>query len=364
MVVSLEDVAASLRNAIVERRSWLRLVLALYIGTATARLAWYPLSVPDFRDFSLFWWSAKALLKGVDPYSAIGPTGSFYTWPYPQTYPITGLLPIAPLTLFPPPLAATLFSAGSAAILAFLLSRDGYARLAVFLSWGFFYAVNTGQWSPLLTAAALLPPLGFLLIAKPTIGLALFAFRPTLTAATGCLLLLALSLAVQPTWPADWLANVGAARGHFRIPLFVPGGQLLLLAALRWKRPEARLLLALACIPHSMLPYETVLLFLLVSTAAEGITLASLSWIWMMVRASTASGETLEARYDAHALWMVLLMYLPALVMVLRRSNEGDSPALLRSLSRWIRSPLRAWRPAESRAAARSPAVASSPYAR
>jgi hypothetical protein len=38
--------------------------------------------------------------------------------------------------------------------------------------------LQTSQWSLLLTGAALVPAVGFLLVAKPTIGLALFAAFP------------------------------------------------------------------------------------------------------------------------------------------------------------------------------------------
>ena len=53
----------------------------------------------------------------------------------------------------------------------------------------------------------------------------------------------------------------------------------MLLAILRWRRPEARLLIALACVPQSMLLYETVPLFLVPRTFRESALLVALSYV-------------------------------------------------------------------------------------
>jgi hypothetical protein len=219
-----------------------------------------------------------------------------------------------------------------------VLLRDGYHRLPVFLSGSFLYAITIGQWSPLLSAAALVPALGFLLMAKPPIGLALFLLRPTKLAAITCVALIAVSLLVMPSWPTDWWNSTMRIRSHFNAPILVPGGQLLALALLRWKRAEARFLFVLSCVPHSLLPYEGVLLFLVVATLWEGLALAALSWGVLLLKASLG-GELRsgDARLELFATLMVALMYLPALIMVLRRPNEGDTPELARQLWSWIR---------------------------
>jgi hypothetical protein len=105
-------------------------------------------------------------------------------------------------------------------------------------------------------------------------------------------------------------------------PVMRPGGFLLLLALLRWRRPEARLLAGLACIPQTPVLYETVPLFLLVTTLKEGallgiLTCASGMLVYAMGSDITAYDEwmTLSGR------WMVWLVYLPALAIVLPRPN-------------------------------------------
>ena len=55
------------------------------------------------------------------------------------------------------------------------------------------------------------------------------------------------------------------------------GGPLILLALLRWRRPEARLLVALGCIPHTTMLYEALPLFLVARRWQEGVLLAALS---------------------------------------------------------------------------------------
>jgi hypothetical protein len=104
------------------------------------------------------------------------------------------------------------------------------------------------------------------------------------------------------------------------------GGFLLLLAALRWRRPEARLLLAVACVPHTPSLYDVLLLFFACHTLRETLTLAILThalfWGWI----SFGSGAT----FDAYALGLgqaaVFVVYLPVLVMILRRPNEFPHP--------------------------------------
>ena len=311
-----------------------RILVSLYLGAAATVVAWLFQDVEQIaNDFPLFWWSAKALVMGLDPYRAVGPTGSLLQWFTPVTYPLTGIIPIAPLTLTSVSSANLIFGGVSTAVLAFALLRDDYHRLPVFLSGSFLFAITSGQWSPLMTAAALVPPLGFLLVAKPTTGLALFLYRPTWIATLGCLALVVVSLAIRPSWPLEWWASAMQVRSEFRVPLLVPGGQLLLLALLKWKRADARLLLALAVVPQSMLPYEGVILFLITVALWEGLALAALSWVAMAIRAQ-ANVTSLDAHYDLFALLIVLLMYLPALAMVLRRPNEGDTPDLLRALGR------------------------------
>ena len=80
------------------------------------------------------------------------------------------------------------------------------------------------------------------------------------------------TLVLWPWWPREWLAQLSTVT-HMSAPVTRWGGPLLLLAALRWRRPEARLLLGLSCIPQTPVVYEAVPLFLLVTTLREGVAL-------------------------------------------------------------------------------------------
>jgi hypothetical protein len=310
-----------------------RVIAALALGAAAVYLHVATHLAHVDSDLAPIWWSARALLEGMNPYVVVGPGGSLYHWPYVQLYPLPAILLLTPFTPLETGPASMLFIGISGACLAYAVARDGYARFPIFLSAGFIWAVNRAQWSPLLTAATLIPALGFLLVVKPTIGLALFLYRPTLIAAVGAIVLLLASLAVWPGWPAAWYPLLVPHAPNMIAPISVLGGPLLLLALLRWRRAEARLLLALALIPQTPLPYETVVLFLVTTTLAEASILAALTWVFseLLVAAVRPDMPTPEKRALAMRL-MVLTVYLPTLVMLLRKPNEGDTPELIRAV--------------------------------
>src|SRR5262249_22129609 len=158
----------------------------------------------------------------------------------------------------------------SAAALAWSLTRErlNNPQLLVFASLSYTSAVLTSEWSPVLVAAALTPALGAILAVKPTISLMLLAAYPrrlsiALAASFGVI-----SVALRPTWQRDWIAGLHTAV-HMTPPILLPGGFLLALVAIRWRRPEARLLAAMACIPHTPILYETVPLFLVARSLWE-----------------------------------------------------------------------------------------------
>jgi hypothetical protein len=134
-----------------------------------------------------------------------------------------------------------------------------------------------------------------------------------------------LSLAIRPGWIGEW--RVALAAPHvLAAPVTRVGGFLLLLAALRWRRPEARLLLAMACVPHTPSLYDVLLLFFACHKLRETLALAILThalfWGWI----SFGSAAT----FDAYALGLgqaaVFVVYLPVLAMILRRPNEFPQP--------------------------------------
>jgi hypothetical protein len=142
----------------------------------------------------------------------------------------------------------------------------------------------------------------------------------------GVLLLLA-SVALAPGWPAEWLHAIRGA-SHFRPLLALPGGAVVLLALLRWRRPEARLLAVMACVPLTTHFYEALPALLVVRRPAEGIALVISSWIgFLAVLSSSSPRAGFEPWVLANGYGILLSVYLPALVIVLRRPNEGDLPA-------------------------------------
>lgn len=299
-----------------------RLIVAITIASVVALFTMWRGAGIRVADFAQIWYGARAMWSGVSPYAAIGP-GRAYDWPFPFLYPLTAPLLVAPLAMLPLPTAAAVFVGLSFALFLYAITAQGWKGLWTVLAMPFWYALTTAQWSPLFTAAALVAPLGFVFVAKPTIGFALWTYRPTLSAVLGGLAVLALAFALQPGWLAEW-RDALRGTGHMVLPIAHGVGPLLLLALLRWRRPEARLLLALACLPQTSLPYELLPLFLVPQSGAEMAVLAVLSDVAFALWES-ARPFTLSSPMDVASVSVVVpLVYVPCLVMILRRPNVGD----------------------------------------
>jgi hypothetical protein len=308
----------------------LRMALTLTAAVNGALLALIVWSRPQPQpsDLAPIWASARALIDHQDPYAAVGP-GRAYDTLFPQIYPMTSILTVAPLALLPLRWADPLFVGFGVGLFTWAVTARRLLRPAIvgLISLPALMALQTSQWSLLLTGAALMPAFGWLLVAKPTIGLALFAAFPRWKTAVGCMALLALSFLILPEWLGEWRPTLASAP-HVVAPIMRPGGLLVLLALLKWKRTDARLLVALACVPHTTAPYETIPLFLVPQTWLQAWTLWALAVLAYV--AQWASGPYFsQADYWAGgARWIVALMYLPCLVIVLRRPNvwsEGDA---------------------------------------
>ena len=262
-----------------------------------------------------------------------------YDSPWALLYPATSFLVAMPLSWLPVLWATVVFASISSALLAYSITQNDWDRWPMFGSAPFIFAAGSAQWSPLFTAALTIPPLAIAFAAKPTIGVALAAagsVRVQKYAACGGLLLLVGSLLWLPSWPQEWLANVRLAT-HISSPLFRTGGIIVLLALLRWKRPEARLILALACVPQSGAWYEALPLFLVATTRYETMLLAILSSLgFLLYYPQMDQVNEVQVNHDVGAL-MVAFVYLPAVIMVLRRRNEGDVPEWLQRLLRLLR---------------------------
>jgi hypothetical protein len=312
-----------------------RLLIAIGVGLFAAGASWFATHRASFGappDFHWTWVAAKALLKGENPYA----TGSFY--------PLPAFLAATPFTVFPSEVATALFSGLTSAVLAWVITRASYDRLPLFLSAAFAHGAVQGQWSMLLTAAVFAPSLSAAGAIKPNIGLAILAYRPTWKTALAMLAFAALGVAFMPDWPKHWLATFGGAPTggtaiHYS-PLRSPGGILALLALLRWRRSEARLLAMMAVVPQSPFVYEVLPLFAVARTRFETYALV-IGTDLALAYYALAPKNDMVAFFHNNGLAVFVCVYIPALILVLKRSNEGRLPARLErvaaTLPQWLR---------------------------
>jgi hypothetical protein len=238
---------------------------------------------------------------------------------FPLFYPMPAVVLALPLGALSVELARPVWAGLGAALLFLAARRYGRGLPTALLSAGTVSALIQGQWSPYLTAAIQWPILAGIWAAKPTLGLALFAAAPSRQAVLGGVALTVIGFLMVPTWPHDWLR---ALRASEHVPLILrPGGFVLLLAALRWRQPEGRLLTLLACVPQTTALYETVPLFLIPHTRWEGYGLACLSYVAAFAgavlvprTAEMSLEDTIVGRWP----FVLVCVYLPVLLMVLR----------------------------------------------
>jgi hypothetical protein len=288
-----------------------RLIISVCIGILSGLFSAFFIHIAysEGGDFTWPLLGARALLQGVNPYidSDVFPMGSLLF------YPLPALLVAIPFTIFPHLLAAALFFGISSGLLAWGITRDGYSRLPLFISSPFWISLFAGQWAPLIVAAALLPGLLPLALCKPNIGLPLFVAYPSRRGMLASLAVLLLSLLILPSWPRDWLANLGD-HANF-VPLLTLPGSLLLLALIRWRETNARLLLALAVMPQRM--YDPLALWLLPRTFRQSLILSVSSWgIYVGLFSYHPVRGPVLAYLPVQE--VVILIYLPALFMVLQ----------------------------------------------
>ncbi len=270
------------------------------------------------RDFDQLVVAARAMLHGQSPYGIIGP-GRAFEWRFPFVYPLPSAIVALPIAWLPLALARACFVGLSVGAMVYAMPRALLIPLLV--SQPFVNALWNAQWSIAFTAALLLPSLGWLAVAKPQTGLVLLAThwrRRTLwLAVLAGVFGLVLATLLQQHWLSEWRATLAAAPVH-RPPILRPGGFLLALSALRWRRPEGRLLLALACVPQTAMWYAALPLFLIPKTLAQGTLLAGLSQLGFLATAVLAVPSDWAGQEQLVGLLMLFTLYLPALVMVLR----------------------------------------------
>jgi len=308
-------------------RAKVALALALLTGLVASARAIHEPQWPT--DFDQLWFAARALITGDDPYSVVGPGRPFY-WNWPLYYPLQAVILVVPLAWLPVAVARVVFSTVAAGILGWAMGRRVLVLWPLALSAAYIISASRTQWAPLLLAAAWSPAFGAVLTAKPNVGFASFAAlspRGMRIAAAGCAFVTLLSLLLRPDWVSRWREAI-AASPHISAPILLPGGVLLALALLRWRRSEARLLLAMACIPHTPSLYDLLLLFFACRTLRETLFLAILTHVLYWCIVTLGPFKT----FDDYALSLgklaIFVVYLPVLVMVLRRPNKSASPPL------------------------------------
>jgi hypothetical protein len=315
-----------------------RIIIAVIIGLAAAAVSWLLLPLTHGADFAQFHFHARKWLGGGDPYSGGFPVmRATRVIPEPFFYPFPTLLIAAPFALLPLTAAVPAFVGLSGALLAYAVVTRCPDRIPLFLGAGFFVALILGQWSPLVTATVLLPALSWLAVIKPNLGLAVTAANPTRLAILGGGGLLVATWFIHPGWPAEWLHNLHSMPPH-PMPVQLPGGFLILLSLLRWRRKEARLLAAMACVPQLMYFADQLPLWLIPTSRRETMVLSGLSAIaWMLSLVTNIEAGRSPAFSSVP--YVLLGVYLPALIMVLRRPNEGPVPAWLeRQMAKVLRS--------------------------
>jgi hypothetical protein len=312
--------------------------VAVVLGVLCAARTMLTLGTKHYPgDFEQVWYAARAILAGNDPYQLIGP-GRPFPFDFEFRYPLTAAvvaIPVAPLSA---DVASGLFVGLGMACLAWVLMRHGHGPLIGFLSASVISVMDSVQWSPLLAAATVIAPLGVLFAAKPTIGLAMFAARPSRWAVVGGLALTAMAFLVQPMWLAEWKAVLPDRLGITTELVLHPGGAIALLCVLRWRRPEARMLMMLVCVPVTPALYETVPLLLIPRRWWESVVLVLASYVvlaWVM-RVPLRDLTDFPAHMATSARAIAAVPIPLATLMVLRRPNEGPAPAWLETrLSSW-----------------------------
>ncbi len=306
-----------------------RLAVALIIGLLAGTLNWSTKArLGEDTDLEQVLIAARALSHGDDPYHVVGP-GFAYDSPWLLLYPLPAVIAALPFSspTLPFGIGAALFVSIGAVAFAYALTKGGWHRLPMLLSVPALWAFSWAQWSPILSAALVLPWLGFVFAAKPTIGAALFSAIPNRRALGSVILITLLSLAAAPRWPLEWIAAVrGSNLDHFVIPLRSPISWFLLAGLLRWRRPEARLLVLLACVPQSPTFYDTLPLAFIPSTRLESLTLTLLTYVATVLSFLVYHPPLLSDFAKGSGPATIAFIYLPCLIMILRRPNQGDVP--------------------------------------
>jgi hypothetical protein len=285
-------------------------------------VAYALISRPGYpSDFYQFWAAARTLLAGGDPYLVV-PEGPLNPFNDPAKYPLPAYLLLCAVAWMPLGVAGGVFMAISTGLCVWGIARTGIERLPLVLSASFLLSLSLGQWSPLLVAAALLPWLSPVIVAKPNLAVGVWAARPLVWTALGALALIVVSLVILPAWPREWLANLSSREEKF-IPALRPGGIALALAALALRRPEGRLLLGMSIVPQALLFYDQLLLWLIPRTLRQALVLSIASLVLFLGWRRSLEPGDFEVQLAVPYAFTVYLVALTILLWNWRRDRHA-----------------------------------------
>ncbi len=286
-----------------------RIAVSLVIGLCSGAFCWFLLTHLQLgaADFNWTFDAARDLFARSNPFSRV-PSGTI-------PYPIPAVLFAMPFAVFPRTAAAGLFFGVSSGLLAFGLTRHGYTRLLIFLAYPYWAALLVVQWTPLISAAAFFPFLLPVTMAKPQVGLPVALTHLSRRGLAACVVVLLVTFVLMPNWLAYWIPLLKGYQHYF--PLLVFPGPLLLLALLRYRDPDAQLLLLASIMPQRWF-YDPLILWLIPKSRREILATVFFSWgagIWRWYHMPTSFTQV--------GRWTVLCIYLPMLVIVLRKGSKA-----------------------------------------
>lgn len=310
-------------------RLWARILISVSAGLLAALVCYFFQTHWFDRGAADLTWAllgARGWLAGKNPYNLPSDPSLYpYDQGAPLFYPFPAVLATLPLAPLPDTLAATLWIGLTVGLMTYALLGEGAWRLPILASLPLWAAVFQVQWTPLLMVIWVWPAALPLFLFKPNIGLALSTKKLSPKGIIGCLVVLALSLILLPTWPADWLQSARASARHL-IPILYGPGPLLLLALMRWRQPEARLLLVLACMPQRMGFYDQLPLLLVARNLRQQLILVLSSWLSMIALLLIGPSWNWPSIWhpqsvDGSAGWVILFTYGTALGIVLMKDK-------------------------------------------
>jgi len=317
-----------------------RLAVALALAAGWGAYAALHAVANDTRgaDFRHVWLAARALLAGLEPYGAVAAweaaAGASADGKAGFYYPLPAAFAALPLAELPAVAAGVLVFTIGTFVAAYFTTRERWAALACVAGPSMVVCAQNLQVTPWLVAAMVAPGAAWavlLVLVKPTSGSAAFLYRPTrrrvLWAVLGGGLLCVVALLLEPRWPLEWVAQ-GLKGGYARSALFAAwfAPLIILPAALRWRRREARVFLGLGVVPHTLFWADEMLLAAIIPRtwreAFYGTMASHLIYQAWHVQQFTAHRGIFVAWEGVP--WSVVGLYLPWLVVLLRRPNAPE----------------------------------------